>query len=156
MSVFDLNAFINTQQSGEFSTKYTPVPVGEYRMQIQGPFGDDKATKIRQTEKGSIILDVSYLIDGAQPTADGTMLSDHTGSPTSFVKQSIFLDFTESGALAKSPGKNVKLGQLLEALDLNGKPWSWNSLIGGIVLGRVTHRIAGDETYAEVKNVTKA
>lgn len=156
MSTFDYEAFVNVEQDGEFSTKFVPIPTGEFRMQIQGPFGEEKATRIRQTEKGQVILDVVYLVDGIQVCDDGETITAHTGAPTVTVRQSIFLDFTPSGGLAKERGKNVKLGQLLEAIALNGKKWSWNSLIGGMVIGKVTHRIVGDETYADVKSVTAA
>jgi hypothetical protein len=158
MSVFDLEQFAASSVSNELSTKPTPFPIGEYRLQIQGPFGDDKATKLRQTEKGQLILDVVYLADGAQQTPDGDMLSDVAGMATPTVRQSIFLDITENGGLDVRPGKNFRLGQLREALGQNtkGKPWSFQNLIGGMVIGKVTHRVVGEDVYADVKTVTKA
>jgi hypothetical protein len=158
MSVFDLEQFASAGIDSDLSTKPTPFPTGEYVLQIQGPFGDEKATRIRQTDKGQVILDVVYMADGNQQTPDGDMLSDVVGIATPTVRQSIFLDINENGSLDTRHGKNFRLGQLREALGQNqkGKPWNFSMLIGGMVLGRVTHRIVGDDTYADVKSVSKA
>jgi hypothetical protein len=158
MSVFDLEQFASAGIDSDLSTKPTPFPTGEYVLQIQGPFGDEKATRIRQTDKGQVILDVVYMADGNQQTPDGDMLSDVIGIATPTVRQSIFLDINESGHLDDRHGKNFRLGQLREALGQNtkGKTWNFQMLIGGMVLGKVTHRIVGEDVYADVKSVSKA
>lgn len=158
MSTFNLEAFSQTPINQAFDTKYVPHPQGEYLMVIKGPFMDEKATKLRTTEKGQVILDVVYETDGTQLTPDGKPLKDELGMDTGTVRQSIFLDIEPAGGLSAARGKNVKLGKLREALGQNdpSKPWSFTNLIGGVVKGTIKHDMVKDEVYANVTAVVKA
>ena len=73
------------------------------------------------------------------------------------VKQGIMLDLTDAGRLDMARGKNVALGRLREALDMNqdGQPFSFSMLEGSMANVFVQHRIHDDNIYAEVKRVAK-
>lgn len=59
------------------------------------------------------------------------------------VRQTLWLDTTESGGLDFGKGKNVGLGRLREALGQNapGKPWAPGMLVGGVAKVKVSHSI---------------
>lgn len=149
MSTFDVNAFQNAQFDEASSTTYTPVPEGEFNAVI------DKQ-EIRTTSKGNVILDLTWKIDDATVAAE-------TGMDNPSVRQSIFLDVSESGSLEFGKGKNVNLGRLREALGQNqsGQPWSFGHLLGQVAKVRVKHRIVRDDTsgedrtYTDIAGVTK-
>jgi hypothetical protein len=73
------------------------------------------------------------------------------------VKQDIMLDYTDSMALDMGKGKNIGLGKLREALDMNtpGKPYSHSMIVGRMAKGFVQHRVDGENVYAEIKRVAK-
>lgn len=138
---FDPDTFMNTDQSGgEFATSFEPIPEGEYQALI---------TKIepRTTSTGKPLLDVFWQMD-----APGDDLAHEKSC-----RQTIWLDLTDSGTLDRGKSKNVQLGRLLDALGLNGKPWSPGQLTGMVARVLVKHRITDDgQTFADVKGVTKA
>ena len=59
------------------------------------------------------------------------------------VRQTIWLDLTESGSLDFGKGRNVGLGRLRDALGQNetGKPWQPGMMVGGVAKIKVTHSI---------------
>ena len=71
------------------------------------------------------------------------------------VKQGIMLDTLANGALDCGKGKNVGLGKLREAVNLNapGRPFSLNQLPGRAAKISVKHRVDGDAVYADVNGV---
>ena len=112
VSAFDPELFQNTTQEAEFSTEEIPVPEGEYNAAIA-------SVKPRQGGD-SVMLDLFWKIDSPGiEDADGRMS-----------KQTIFLDINDGGQLDFGKGKNVQLGRLLAALNLNGKPWTPQGLKG--------------------------
>ena len=137
---FDPDTFMNTDQDGEFSTSYEPIPEGEYQAVI---------TKIepRTTSTGKALLDVTWQMDAP----------DEDLAHEKFSRQSIWLDLTESGGLDRAKGKNIQLGRLLDAVGVNGSNWNPNQLIGSVARVNVKHRITDDgQTFADVKGATKA
>ncbi len=147
MSTFDVNALQNSTFTEANSTQMSPVPEGEYIAAIRE--ADD--CKLRTTEKGNLILDVSW-------TIDDEAVSAVTGMKTNKVRQSIFLDTTEAGGLDFGKGKNVQLGRLREALGQNvaGQPWSFGNLIGSVARVAVRHRAVDDVIYTDIRSVAKA
>jgi hypothetical protein len=149
MSTFDPNAFANAQFTDANATTFAPIPEGEFVASV------DKQA-IRTTEKGNVILDVTWKIDDPQ-------VAEETGIASPSVRQSIFLDITPSGGLDFGKGKNVGLGRLREALNQNnaGQPWSFGNLVGAVAKIRVTQRIVRDDAtgveniYNDVRGVTK-
>lgn len=81
----------------------------------------------------------------------------HCNRDKVLVKQGIMLDLTDSGQLDMSKGKNISLGRLREALDMNvaGQPFSFSMIEGRMAKGFVQHRVVGEDVYAEVKRVGK-
>lgn len=152
MSTFDPDSFLNETVDGALSTSPEPIPEGEYLAVIGS---GDKAIQVRQTQKGSTILDITWEIqDGA--------LAEQLGRQTITVRQSIFLDVTPQGTIDRAKGKNVQLGRLRAALHQNdpSKPWVFGHLKGaGPAMIKVGQRPnPEDETiiYNDVKGVVAA
>lgn len=145
MSTFNPDQFLNTETTDATSTAYTPIPENEYTACV-------KEIKPRVTTSGKAILDVTWSIDDQDGSIEAA-----TGMKQATVRQSIFLDVTESGGLDTGKGKNVQLGKVREALSQNasGKVWRPGDLIGGVAKVQVKHRMDGDATYVDVKGVTK-
>lgn len=141
MSTFNPDAFMNTAISEANDTKIVPIPEGDHIAAVKEIKG--------RVAKDRPILDVIWLVDSDEA-------KQATGMETPQIKQSIFLDFTETGALDMSKGKNVQLGKLRAALGQNvsGKPWMPGHLIGGVAKIKITHRVDGEDIFADVKTVT--
>lgn len=146
MSTFNPDLFMQTTTSDANSTTLLPVPEGEF-------VGVIKAIATRSLPSGSVVMDVTWGIDDPQVKAV-------TGLDESTVRQSIWLDITESGGLDVAKGKNVGLGRLREAVGQNtaGRPWAPSNLVGQPARVKVTHTSSKDDSsiiYANVSAVTK-
>lgn len=149
MSAFDPDSFLNEQVEGALSTSFEPIPEGEFLAVIGS---EEKSIQVRQTAKGSTILDVTWELQDAE-------LSTQLGRDKLTVRQSLFLDLTPEGTLDRGKGKNVQLGKLRAALNQNdpNRPWTFGHLKGaGPAMIRVTQRPSDDESviYNDVKAVT--
>ncbi len=142
--MFDEDAFMSSTSEGEMSTEFTPVPVGEYQAIVK-----KVGTRSGEGEKGAwAMLDVTWAIDDAGVT-------EITGMDNPSVRQSIFLDISDSGGLDMGKGKNIGLGRLREALGQNtGAAWSPSMLEGNVATVMVDHRLYEGRTFADVKNVS--
>lgn len=141
-SVFNPDTFLNTTTTDANETSYTPIPEGEWKAQIK---------KIEpRGAKEAALLDVFWGVDEPE-------VVEQTGMASPIVRQSVFLDITETGGLDKGKGKNVQLGKLREAVgqNQNGKPWQPGMLIGQVAKIKVVHRMYLDAPQAEVRGVTK-
>lgn len=123
--MFSPEEFMNTTVEGEFETKRTLVPVGEYTAMIESleakTVGDDNKP----------ILSVKYkLVNTGDEETDGR-----------FVYDTVWLDVDDRGSLMRGPDKNLKLGQILEAVGLNGKPWSPGMLQGQVIMIQVNQSL---------------
>jgi hypothetical protein len=107
-------------------------------------------TSRQDPSKSGMALDVTWSIDDAA-------VKEQLGRQEVTVKQGIMLDVTETGGLDMGKGKNVSLGRLREATNLNqpGQPFGFRMLEGRPAKVKVEHRIDGDNIYAEVKQVAK-
>ena len=138
--MFDTENFLNQTVEGKLDTETPVVPEGEYPAHIED-------VKARTTQNGSVIMDVTW-------TIDDPAVAETVGIQNPRVRQSIFLDVTESGALDTSKGKNVALGRLRSALGQNTEgAWSPAQLLGQSAKVRVSHRVYEGKTYADVKGV---
>lgn len=139
-SVFNPDTFLNTTVTDALSTAYVPVPEGEWTGVI-------KEIKPRAA-KDSALLDIVWGVDDQS-------VVEQTGMANPIVRQSVFLDITDTGALDKGKGKNVQLGKLREAVgqNQNGKPWQPGMLVGQVAKIKVTHRMYEGEPQAEVRGV---
>lgn len=145
---FDPQAFLDSSVTEANDTKIIPVPMGEYPGII-----DKVLPRQWQSKDGTqtgIALDVLWLVEDQG-------VKDFLGRDTVTCKQGIMLDMTSDGKLDMSPGKNVGLGRLREAVGLNnpGQAFSFGQLPGQAAKISVNHRISGEDTFAEVKAVAK-
>lgn len=140
--MFDPDEFLNTSVEGVLDTRLIPVPEGEFLATVS-------ALGSRVVGENSLpVLDVTWKIE------DNEEVSAITGRPTSTVRQTIWLDISETGGLDMSKGKNVGLGRVRDAVNQNGPgPWSAVQLEGAMAIIRISHRIHNEETYADVKGV---
>lgn len=147
--MFDPQSFLDMQITESNDTVSTPVPVGEYIAMIE------KAELRTWTKKddpsvSGLALDLIWNIDDPA-------VKEALGRDKVTCKQGLMLDLTESGALDMGKGKNVGLGRLREAVDLNtpGQPFAFSMLPGRMAKVVVSHRIYNDQIFAEVKSVVK-
>ena len=151
MSVFDPESFLNSEQQGALDTQLIPAPEGEWNAQIE------EITPRAITDKNGeerALLNITWNIMDQE-------VAQHTGRDRNTVRQAVFLDLTDEGALDMSKGKNVQLGQLREALGQNDpkKAWKPADMQGQMAKVRVSHRPDQNDPniiYADVKKVTKA
>ena len=147
--MFNPDQFLDMQIEGQNDTKVVPVPAGEYTAMIE-------EVKVRQWQakadpsKSGLTLDVQWSIDDAS-------VKELLGRDKVTVKQGIMLDLTDAGGLDMGKGRNIGLGRLREALDLNqpGRPFSFTMLTGRVARVSVSHRIVDDNIFAEVKQVAR-
>lgn len=145
--MFDPNSFLDMQVTETNDTKVTPVPVGEFVA-----VADKVEVKSWQKKDDPSVGGLKLLVQWA---IDDPSVKELLGRDKVTVKQDIMLDITESGGLDMGKGRNVGLGRLREAVDLNkpGQPFSFNMITGRLAKAKVSHRIDGEDIYAEVKAV---
>lgn len=155
VSTFDVNAFSQAQFEGANDTRFMRIEPKEYRAQIVGPFGEDKKSRFRTSDKGFVMLDVVW-----QPEdEEQRQRLGIEKLPT--VRQTIFLDMTAQGGLDMGPMKNGDLGRLRDAIGLNvdGQRWSFHDFVGRVGIIKVVQEPNPTDTanpYTNVKSVTKA
>jgi hypothetical protein len=120
--VFDPDTFMQEEVEGANDTVYPTLPAGEYTGMIS-------KVEPRQTEgkdgKTFYPCDITWELMNVDPK----ILAD-LGRDKATVRQSIFLDLTDSGTLDLGKGKNVQLGRLREAVGLNTGGFSLRKLVG--------------------------
>jgi len=140
-SEINLDAFMATEIEGELDTEFTPIPEAEYQALI-------KEIKPGTTPKGSAFMEVIWIVDDAS-------VRELLGMDEPTSRQTVWLDFTEAGALEFGKNKNVGLGRLRDALGQNtGAPWKPTDLLGQVATVDIKHRL-GDKggVFAEVRAV---
>jgi len=147
-SVFNPDLFLSTTTDQTGDTRYTPVPVGEWKAQC-------KSVSARRTHSDRTGLDYTFL--ELQWTILDEEVRAQIGIPEPSVRQSFGLDLTPTGTLDFGKNKNVRLNRLREAVGQNtpGRSWSPSNLEGQYATVRVVHRVREDtgETLAEVNSV---
>lgn len=147
---FDPATFLNATVEGQLDTKVTPCPVGEYLA-----ISDKVDVKTWSSKDGSSSgLKIVVLWDIQDENVKALL-----GRDKIVVPQDIMLDLTETGELDMGKGKNVGLGRLREALDMNkpGEPFSIGNMQGRMATVIVSHRPGQtpEDVYHEVKRVAK-
>lgn len=153
MSMFDPTQFLDLTIEGENSTVAVPPPVGEFPAMI------DKVDVRQWTKRddptvSGLTLEVFWAIEDAG-------VKEMLGRDKVLVKQGIMLDITEAGGLDMGKGKNVGLGRLRAACNLNnpGQAFSFQQLPGQMAKVTVSHRPDKDDhekIYPEIKTVVRA
>lgn len=152
MSVFDKDTFLSTEIKGASETKYTPVPINEYG----GTYIDDLGTATFKDNNG--VEQPQLIITWAIPDE---ALAKSLGLEKVTVVDRVFLDVDPSGALLFGPNKNVKLGQIREALNLNDpkKPFNLNMLRGAgparLKIGHRFNKQTGEGPFANIERVAR-
>ena len=146
--MFDAQSFLDATVSSSNDTKVIPVPVGEYHGIV-----DKVSPRQWQSKDGTqsgIALDIVWLVEDSG-------VKQALGRETVTVKQGIMLDLTNQGGLDLSKGKNIGLGRLREAVGKNeeGQPFAFSMLPGLSAKISISHRVSGEDTFAEVKAVAK-
>ena len=147
--MFNPEQFLDMQVTDSNDTKSIPVPAGEYTAVAE-------EVKCRQWQskqdpsKSGLTLDITWSVDDAA-------VKELLGRDKVTVRQGIMLDITDSGGLDMGKGRNIGLGRLREAIGLNtpGQPFSFSMIAGRVAKVNVSHRIDGENIYAEVKGVAK-
>jgi len=149
MSMFNPDQFLETTVTEANSTEAVPVPVGEY-IAVVSEVKCRSWTKKDDPSQGGLALDIQWEIDDQA-------VKDLLGRPKVTVKQGVMLDLTDAGQLDLGKGRNVGLGRLREALNLNtpGQPFSFTMLTGRVAKVKVEHRINGEQIFSEVKQVAR-
>lgn len=147
--MFDVNSFMSQEVSGSNDTKTVPCPVGDYNAQIS-KIGVRQWTSKKDPSISGMTLDVTWSIESPEVKA----LLDRDNVT---VRQGIMLDLTDSGGLDMGKGKNVGLGRLREAVNLNDptRAFAFSQLEGQFALVNVSHRTEGEDIYPEVNKVAR-
>lgn len=148
---FDVGSFASAQFEGKNDTRRLQIAQKDYRMSILGPFGEEKKTRIKVTDKGNIMLVLALELEDPEQVASLGI----NKMPT--VYHNLFLDVTPQGTLDMGPFKNGDLGKLREALGLNqdGKPWAFQDFVGRSIVGKLEYRPNEQDPENPFANVTK-
>lgn len=144
--MFNPDELLTSVFEGANSTASNPIPEGEYNATCT-------KVEVRQWQskndpsKGGFILSTTWEINDD--------ISEQTGRDRNSARYEIFLDITPEGKLDMARGKNTRLGKLRAAVNLNepGQSFSFTMLEGQQARVVVSHRINGEEVYAEIKGV---
>lgn len=143
--------FLNQTVTGAMSTQRIPVPKGEYPAIIK-ELGHRTLESKDEPGKLRHIMDITWRLDDENVKAV-------TGLPEPTVRQTVWLDLDAEGRLDYSPGKNVDLGRVREAVGQNDPNTEWrpSMLVGAAGVISIEHtpgKQPGD-VYANVSKVGK-
>ncbi len=149
---FDPNEILNQNLSGGFSTRVKPVPPGEYPAIVKSLAAREVDSKQNPGQK-QLVIDVVMGISDAGA-------AEATGRPEPTSRLTLWVDRNATGQIDRSEGKNIGLGRLLEALELNieSASFSFNDLIGRpliVVVENTPDRSDPTMIYDNVKRVAK-
>lgn len=153
--MFNVDQFMQ-QPVAPLATKYEVVREGEYPMSLSD---DLKAEEISYTDKQGLPAAFQQMTISCIVHDD--KIKQELGRDKVTVRMQIPLDLDGNGKLEEGPNKNVKLGQLREALGQNADPnWTPAMLKNAPTkfMGKVGHRSDKKDPsikYADVVKVTK-
>jgi len=145
--MFDAAEFLNTEITVTLDTEIIPCPADLFPATIS-------KVELRQWKKkddpsvGGLALDLIWEIQDEE-------VKRVCNREKVTVKQGLMLDLTDSGKLDTSAGRNISLGKLRDALNLNqsGQAFAFSMLEGRMAKVQVSHRAVDDSIFAEVKRV---
>lgn len=148
---FDVNSFANAQFEGKNDTRRLQIAQKEYRFLIEGPFGEDKKTRLVVSKNGNLMLTLALTPDDPGQQAELGLAK----MPT--IYHNVFLDVTPQGTLDMGAFKNADLGKLREALSLNteGKAWSFQQFCGLTFVGKLEYAPNEQDPENPFARVTK-
>lgn len=150
MSTFDPESFLDSTLAGSNSTKREIAPMGVYPASISKV---EVKNGIVQKEgqnfgKQWVALNIQWAIENHA-------LNAKLDQSKVIVFDSVMLDLDDEGKVAMGKGKNVRLGQLREAIGLNNGPIQFRAFEGRPAQIKVTHEIYKDEPQAKVSGYAK-
>lgn len=150
-NTFDVASFASAQFEGKNDTRRLQLAQKPYRFVIEGPFGEDKKTRIQVSKNGNLMLTLAVTPEDPEQMAALNL----TKMPT--IYHNIFLDATPQGTLDMGPFKNADLGKLREALGMNveGQPWSFQGFVGRAFTGMLEYRPNEQDPENPFANITK-
>lgn len=144
---FDPETFLDATFTEANATQYEPIPAGEYVAMIE----DIKFTNgTDKNGKPWTRLDLTWSLEDEA-------LKETLGRKRLIGRQGILLEMFDSGGLASGRGKNVQLGQLREAVDLNrpGEIFTCRMLQGRRAKVKISHRTYEGKLFEEIKGVAR-
>ena len=158
-STFDPDAFMNATVDAPLATNLQGVPEGEYTAVI-GDFDSSAFRSVTVTNKTTglsqdrPVLEVPFVIqDDALKAKLGREQITH--------RETFWLDIDANGKLDTGPDKNVRLGQLRNALGQNaaGTPWAPSMLRNmgpvRIVIKTTSDKRDPDKKYTNISKYAK-
>jgi hypothetical protein len=148
--MFNPDQFLDLTITSANDTVSVPIPVGEYLAVVRDVKVATWAKKDDPSVSG-LKLNLTWDIDSPE-------LKELLGRKEVKIIQGVMLDITDDGQLDMGKGRNISLGRLREATDLNkaGNPFSFNMLTGRMAKIKIKHRIHEQSVLADVEAVAHA
>ena len=149
-TTFDPDAFMNMTVDAPMATNLSGVPEGEYTAMI-GDF-DSTAFRTVTTKTGDRpVLEVPFVIND-------DALKAKLGRESITHRETYWLDMNAEGKLDTGMDKNVRLGQLRQALNQNNPSVPWSpSMLRNMGPVRIVIKTTSDKKDPEKKytNITR-
>lgn len=137
--IMDPAAFMDAVVNEPMETEFKLIPIAEYRAMIDD-FTTENAFEAIEFERKDGTKGVMNKFNPPFVLQDDA-LKTLLNRDKVICRAQIILDFDDAGLLDTGVNKNVKLGQLREALNQNAPPWSFSLLRGaGPLMVKVGHR----------------
>lgn len=155
MSAFDSATFLDASTTDAL-TRRKPIPAGTELIGIIGePKGRQSQGKKDPTATFTF-LDLPIELDLTQ----NPQIRELVGQDKVVLTYGFMVDLTAAGGLDTSPGKNGRLRQIREALQMNtpGQTFSPRNLQGRQIRVKISHRIneMDGEVYDQIDGVAKS
>lgn len=148
MSMFNVDAFLNSQTNAPLSTERKLIPPNTYPAVVEKL--EVKSGVSEKSGNAWARMDVTFEITD-QNARDFTMRSKV------LLTHGIMLDLTEDGsALDSREGRNIALGRFYQALDMNEAGASPLMAVGRMCQVRIEHGSYNGNAREEIKAITKA
>lgn len=132
--MFEINEFLSQSFDDVPPDRSTPIPVGDYNVQVDtGEKGIKLAQGTTKDGKSWKRLDLRCLI--ADPA--GQLKETHGETPS--ITYGIMLDLDDNDRLDLGPNRNVKLGKVLEAAGKRKPGWKVTDLYGAAFRIKIGH-----------------
>lgn len=150
LSQFSPESFLDATLT-EPSVRRPPLAVQDYNAVIKGLKARAWQGK-EDTSRSGIAIDVQIEVD--VPVEQQAKI----GQPKVVLGDSIMLDVTENGAIDNSPGKNRRLRQYRDALDMNkpGDAFNFRMMEGRMIKVKVKHEVYQGDTLDKIEAVAKS
>ena len=153
MTMFSPEQFLDMQVTESNSTELIPIPIGDY-LAIADKVEVKQWAKKDDPSVSGLKLQITWAIDDQA-------VKELLGRDKVTIRQDIMLDLTDGGTLDMGKGRNVGLGRLREAVDLNipGQAFSFTMIPGRMakvsVKQRLDDKVTPPAIYSEVGGVAK-